>query len=210
MNKVAEMKLRIGGLGQYLLGGVILGSLFTAARADVSVPPPSETPVEIVVSGRTSTLKKITIRNVGQNIPETFSGKRVKNTEGFTWYVSRHYALKTNLGDERARHYLTLLELAFPHYVELFGRELPSRKRMAVIYANDRKSLEAALKSDGISWNFNGGGITYEGFNAAYQYPSGSLQYHLRYILLHECTHLYQLCLSGSLGHLPGWWVEGI
>jgi hypothetical protein len=30
------------------------------------------------------------------SIPETFSGQRVKNTEGFIWYVS-HYALKINL-----------------------------------------------------------------------------------------------------------------
>ncbi len=184
----------------------------SATCAGDGVPAPAQTPVEIVVSGRTSTLKSITIHKVGQTIPETFSGKRVKNTEGFTWYVSRHYALKTNHSEERARHYLSLLELAFPHYVQLFGRELPDldRKRMAVIYAKDRKSLEAALKSDGIVWNFNGGGITYEGYNAAYQFPSGGLQYHLRYILLHECAHLYQVCLMGSFSHLPGWWLEGV
>jgi hypothetical protein len=195
-----------------VLGGLILWSAVATARADEPVPPPAQTPVAIVVSGRTSTLKSITIRKVSQAIPETFSGQRVKNTEGFTWYVSRHYALKTNHDEAQARHYLTLLELAFPHYVELFGRELPDldRKRMAIIYAKDRKSLEAALKSDGISWNFNGGGITYEGYNAAYQFPSGGLQYHLRYILLHECTHLYQVCLTGTFSHLPGWWVEGV
>ncbi len=207
------MKMRLGMIGCWqLLGGLLLGNFVAAARTGETVPPPAETPVEIVVSGRSSTLKNITIRKVGQTIPETFSGKRVKNAEGFTWYVSRHYALKTNHSEERARHYLTLLELAFPHYVELFGRELPDleRKRMAIIYAKDKKSLEAALKSDGISWNFNGGGITYEDYNAAYQFPSGGLQYHLRYILLHECAHLYQLCLAERFSHLPGWWVEGV
>jgi len=181
------------------------------ARADDPVPPPVDTPVKVIVSGRTSTLKSITIRKVDQAIPSTYSGNRVKNTPGFTWYVSRHYALKTNMTEVQARHYLTLLELAFPHYVELFGRGLPDdQKRMAVIYATDTKTLAQALQSDGIVWNFNGGGITYEGYNAAYQYPSGSLQYHLRSILLHECTHLYQICLAGTVSSMPGWYVEGV
>ena len=37
------------------------------------VPPPPETPVEVVVSGRTSTLKFIKIVKVGWQIPKTFS-----------------------------------------------------------------------------------------------------------------------------------------
>jgi hypothetical protein len=195
-----------------LLVAFIAASVATACRADEPVPPPAETPAEIVVSGRTSTLKNVVVRKVGLTIPLTYSGDKVKNTPGYTWYVSRHYALKTDLSDEQARHYLTLLELAFPHYVELFGRELPDldRKRMAVVYAKSKESLAEALKSDGISWNFNGGGITYEGYNAGYQYPSGSLQYHLRYILLHECAHLYQICLTGTISNVPNWYVEGV
>src|SRR5262245_10648624 len=191
---------------------VFLSPFAVPLHAADPVPLPSETPVDVVVSGRNSTLKKIVVRNVGDAIPPTFSGDRVKNTPGFVWYVSRHYAFKTDLPDAEARRYLTLLELAFPHYVELFGRELPDldRKRMAVVYAKDKDSLAAALKSDGISWDFNGGGITFEGRNAAYQYPSGGLQYHRRYILLHECAHLYQMCLVGTTTSMPNWYVEGV
>ncbi len=198
--------------GRFIVTAAMLASITVALRAAEPVPSPAQTPVEFVVSGRTSTLKSITIRNVGKTIPKTFSGSRVKNTEGFIWYVSRHYAFKTNLTEDQAHHYLTLLELAFPHYVELFGHEIPGldQKRMAVIYAKDTATLAEAMKSDGISWNFGGGGITYEGYNAGYQYPSGSLQYHLRYILLHECTHLYQICLTGTIGNLPGWFLEGV
>jgi hypothetical protein len=194
------------------LSALVLALLGAAPPARDPVPRPAETPVAVIVSGRTSTLKRITIRHVGQHIPRTFSGQRVRNTPGFSWYVSRHYALKTDFPAARARHYLTLLELAFPHYVELFGRPLRGldRKRMAVVYGSSARQLARALASDGIRWNFAGGGITYEGFNAAYQYPSGGLQYHLRYILLHECAHLYQTCLNGTVFNMPWWYYEGV
>ena len=51
----------------------------------------------MVVSGRISTLVKAPIVNVGQTIPETYSGNQVRNTEGFSWWVSQHFALKTDL-----------------------------------------------------------------------------------------------------------------
>ncbi len=176
------------------------------------VPTPAATPAEVVVSGRTSTLKAIAIENVGQNIPATFSNDRLKNAEGFNWFVSQHYALQTDYDAGRAKHYLTLLELAYPHYVELFGREIAGidQKRMAVIYGSSTDSLKAVLAADGISWDFGGGGITYEGINAAFNYPSGSLQYHQRYIILHECAHLYQDCLNGTTMTTPYWYYEGV
>ena len=180
-----------------------------APREDV--PPPPLTPVELVVSGRTSTLRSMVIKNVGQSIPKTFARNRAVDVPGFTWFVSRHYALQTDYDAVRARHLLTMLELAYPHYVELFGRELPGidDTRMAVVYGASKGSLDRALKAAGITWDFNGGGITYEGLNIAYQYPSGSLQYHQRYILLHEATHLYQVCLNGTTRTTPGWFYEG-
>src|SRR5262249_54503572 len=148
----------------------------------------------------------------GNQVPRTFSGDRVKNTPGFAWYVSQHYALKTDYPEATARSYLTLLELAYPHYRELFGREPAGMedKRKAGGYASSSEALKKALASDGLVWNFNGGGITYEGYNCAYQYPSGSLLYHQRYILLHECTHLFQICLTGNFSATPGWYFEGI
>ncbi len=198
--------------------GVLAAVVMTMAGGEDShctaqvVPPPEATPVELVVSGRTSTLRSITVEAVGQSIPETFSGDKLKNAEGFAWYVSRHYALQTDYDAGKARHLLTMLELAYPHYVELFGREIPGieRMRMAVIYGSSTASLTRALGADGIEWNFGGGGITYEGFNAAFNYPSGSLQYHQHYIMLHECAHLYQMCLNGTVMNTPYWYYEGV
>jgi hypothetical protein len=195
-----------------LPAAAVLAFSAALARAADTVPAPAETPVEVTVSGRTSTLKRITVKPVGQAIPPTFSGTRLRNTPGYSWYVSRHYALKTDFPETRARHYLTLLELAYPHYLELFGREPPGmdKKRMAVVYGSSVPSLAKAMKSDGINWDFGGGGITFEDYNAAYQFPSGGLQYHLRYILLHECTHLFQVCLTGNVFATPGWYHEGV
>ena len=190
---------------------VIVSVLAHAAGAQ-TVPAPGRQAVDIVVSGRTTTLKRIDVAAVGQTVPATFSGTQVRNTKGFGWYVSRHYALKTDYDPAKARSWLELLEMAYPHYVAMFGREPPgiATKRMAVIYAKSRDSLAAALASDGVRWDFTGGGITYVRRNAAYQFPSGTLHYHRRYILLHECTHLFQMCLTGTVYNTPGWYYEGV
>jgi hypothetical protein len=175
-------------------------------------PPPDRMAADVIVSGRTSTVRNVETAACGNAVPKTFSGDSVKNTPGFSWYVSRHWALKTDYPEEKARFYLTLLEQAYPHYVELFGREIPGigEKRLAVCYASSKKRLQEAMKSDGATWDFNGGGITLENWKCAYQYPSGTLDYHQRYIALHECTHLYQLCLLGSSYTVPGWYTEGV
>ena len=167
----------------------------------------------IVVSGRTSTLiQDQKIEFYDQKIPDTYSGDQIKNTELFSWYVSRHYALKTDYPADKAKFYLDLLELAYPHYVALFGREIPdiSTKKMAFVYGSSKKSLIAAMTSDGLGDQLHGGGITMEGRKVSYQYPSGSLQYQLRYIILHEAVHLYQMCLYGNAMKTPLWFTEGI
>ena len=192
---------------------IFLLSSFLPVYAQQGIPLPSQMAVNFTVSGRTSTLKYVEVANVGQKIPITFSKKRVGNTDGFTWWVSRHYALKTDYKEGRARHFLDLLEMAYPHYVEVFGREPPGieHKRMAVIYAASQKQLDKALRSDGIVWNFRGGGITYDGIMASYIYPSGTLTYHHRYILLHEATHLFQMTFNGGTCFtMPGWYIEGV
>ncbi len=176
-----------------------------------SIPTPAETPAKVIVNGRTSTVQSISIRDVANRIPPTFSGDKLKNTQGFAWYVSQHYALKTDLSDQTANQYLILLELAYPHLIQMFGREPTGiqQMRMAVVYAKDKQTLAQALASDGQSWDFGGGGLTPDECTASYVYPSGGLQYQMRYILLHEATHLFQLCLTGKLA-TPGWYTEGV
>ena len=183
-----------------------------ASAGRAGVPAPADLPAEVIVSGRTSTAVDVKIVPVGESIPETFSRRQVGNTPGFSWWVSRHYALKTDLAAADARHYLTVLELAYPHYVELFGREIPGigRRRMAAVYASDRAQLDRAMRTDGLRADFDGGGITFDELNCAYVYPSGTLRYHRRYILLHECTHAYQVCLNGTCDTTAAWYYEGI
>lgn len=173
------------------------------------VPPPEETPVEVVVSGHTSTLKRIRIVRTGSAVPVTFSRDLMTHTEGFAWYVSRHFALKTDYPEARAHELLTLLELAFPHYVALFGREIPDldRKRMACVYGASMETLEKAMRDDHMHV-FGGGGITQEGFWACYQRPSN--EYHCRYILIHECVHLYQYCLERTTTNMCTSFIEGV
>jgi len=191
---------------------VLALTLFVSVGGAATIPAPGDQHVEIVVSGRTTTLKRVDIAAVGREIPKTFSGKFVRNTEGFTWYVSKHYALKTDYDAGGARAWLELLEMAYPHYVALFGSEPAdiATTRMAVIYATSADSLAVAIASDKLQWDFNGGGITFEQRRAAYQFPSGTLDYHRRYILLHECTHLFQMCLAGTVHATPAWYYEGI
>ncbi|MCX5685636.1 MAG: hypothetical protein NT049_18415, partial [Planctomycetota bacterium] len=95
---------------------VLVAAAWSWAAA-AEAPPPDRMAVDIVVSGRTSTVRNVDIAACGNTIPKTFSGDSVKNTPGFSWWVSKHWALKTDYPEEKARFYLTLLEQAYPHYV---------------------------------------------------------------------------------------------
>jgi len=196
-----------------LLATIALLSELIAGKAcgQQGVPGPEETPVEVIVSGRTSTLKSIRIVEVGQNIPKTFAGGNVKNTEGFRWYVSRHYALKSNVDDKFSRHILTIAELAYPHYRWVMGREPEGIEttRMALVYAKNLDGLQRSVRDDINSfWAGSGGGVTLR-HKVAYNYPSGTLMYHKRDLAMHENLHLYQMCLTGAI-NTPGRFTEGI
>jgi hypothetical protein len=182
------------------------------AAAD-EVPTPSQTPCHVIVHGRTSTLKSIVVKKVGQHIPRIFHGQHTcKNTPGFDWYVSQHYALKANVGDELAKEFLTQVELAYPHYVEIIGRE-PSGiedTRLAFVHATDLPSLQKAVISDiGTHWVGDGGGVTLPHSFAAYNYPSGGLSYHRHDINIHECLHLQQVVVQQGF-FTPVRFTEGI
>lgn len=198
-------------IGLLLAAWGLIAATDPAAPAATPIPAPAAQRAEVIVSGRTSTLRHVDVFEAGQTVPATFS-TRVNNTPGFTWRVSRHFALKSDLDADLAHHYLCLLEMAWPHYVELLGAEPKDMgtRRLAVVYASSEAQLRKALAGDGIVWNFDGGGITFEGVFASYVFPSGSLRYHQRYILLHECTHLFQQCLAGQMMDMPAWYYEGL
>jgi len=177
------------------------------------VPSPSATPCEVIVSGQTATLKSIVIKKVGQDVPAVFHGRGTcKNTPGFEWYVSQHYALKASVGDKLAERFLTLAELAHPFYVQVIGGEPNGIEttRMAIIHAKDLEDLQKAVKSDlDQPWVGGGGGVTLPGSFAAYNFPSGSLGYHRNDLSIHEVLHLQQLCVTGGF-RTPLRFTEGI
>jgi len=181
--------------------------------AAASVPAPAETPVEIVVSGRTSTLVSISIVKTGRQVPPNFSDGKVGNTPGFEWYVSRHFACKTDMGESWARQCLTWSELAWPHAAAVMGGQpdgLDSR-RMVTVYGRSLTSMRDATFSDGgFRWNSSGGGVTFDFLKASYNYPSGSLTYHKRELVVHENLHLLQACLTGSCRNTPYRFLEGV
>lgn len=175
-----------------------------------SVPKPSEMYSNITVSGRVSTLNDIEIYRVGQTIPYTYSHGKINNTPGYQWYVSKHFAMKTNFSEKDVRFYLGLLESSWPHYVELFGAEPPNieNQRITVVYSPSRESVAVPMKDDGFTRGPNGGGETMFYNRAGYSFKSSRKQ-HQRYIVIHETAHAFQMALMEGSSWLPNWFTEG-
>jgi hypothetical protein len=187
-----------------------------AAHAGLPIPSPAETPVELVVSGRTSTLRSIRIVKTGQKVPPTFAGKKMANTPGFSWYLTQHYAMKAQVAKLEEKHVVELLvvaELAYPHQVRVLGREPDGidSQRLAIVYANTMDDLNSAVRTDlGDNYRGGGGGVTLSGNQTAYNYwTSGGLLYHRRDLLLHENMHMLEMCTFG-VGRTVAWFGEGI
>lgn len=182
----------------------LLALLAATGEGRALVPLPSETPARIVVSGRTSTAVDIKIVKVGQEIPETYSDRPVPNTPGFEWYVSQHYALKTQMDEDFSRMMLEVSELALPHWKSVTGLEPPDpdNKRMLIVYAKSAADIVRAIQGDlGFTWNVNGGGVTWWSNWGAYNYPGGGMMYHLKDLVIHENLHMLQgVALKNNMG----------
>ncbi len=141
--------------------------------------------------------------------PRTYSGDMIGPYPGFSWFVSRHYAILSDMEDKDVRDALDLLELAWPHYVHTFQWRPPASEthRQAIVLASSRSVLEDCLLHDSLHAPLLGG-LTQEGYACSYLYAGAP--YQTRYILLHEATHLYQYCLSGDTRSCYGFLLEGI
>ena len=141
--------------------------------------------------------------------PLTYSGDFVGPYPGFSWSVSRHYAILSDMDDDAVRDALDLLELAWPHYVRTFQWRPPDSEthRQTIVLASSRSVLEDCLLHDSLHAPLLGG-LTQEGYGCSYLYAGAP--YQTRYILLHEATHLYQYCLSGDTRSCYGFLLEGI
>ena len=170
---------------------------FTTAR---TAPPPLRMAADVGIVKGTSMSEHGFIdvaRLTGAEAPRTYSGDLVGPYPGFNWFVSRHYAILSDMDDGSVGDALALLELAWPHYVRTFRWRPPASEthRQAIVLASSRSALEDCLLHDAIHAKLLGG-LTLEGFGCAYLYAGSP--YQTRYILLHEATHLYQYSLSGD------------
>ncbi len=186
-----------------------IAALITLTESRATLPSPAEQRLELAVAGRTSTLLHLDVACVGHTIPRTFSRNLIGNTSGFNWYVTRHFAIKSDMPAAQVSESLALLEMALPHLETLFGasHHALAGRRMAFVFAADRDALIRAMISDDMHI-LRLGGITQEGFWGAYQYAGSP--YQNRYIILHELVHLYQYCLAGNTRQFYGFFIEGI
>ncbi|BBN81607.1 hypothetical protein PA25_15920 [Pseudoalteromonas sp. A25] len=168
---------------------------------------------DIQVIGRTSKLKQVDIAYLGKAVPATYSDGKIGNSRGYNWWVSKHFALKSDLSEEKVRLYLELLEMAYPHYVELFGMEPPNieNQRIAVVYGSSRARLKEAMLDDGFLRGIhkNAGGETMYYNRAGYNFPSHR-EHHQRYIVIHETMHAFHMALNGHSTWAPNWITEGL
>jgi len=175
-----------------------------------TIPHPSQMSVDVTASGRVSTLNSVEVVKVGKNIPYTYSSGRVNNTPGFDWYVSKHFALKSNRPEDQVILYMELLESSFPHYIELFGMTPPDleNKRMAAVYGSSKKETKIFVTDDNLTRGISAGGEAMFYNLVGYSFPSAREQ-HQRYIVVHEQGHVFQMSLMDYPGWLPTWFTEG-
>jgi hypothetical protein len=108
----------------------------------------------------------IQIVKVGQRIPESAGDRDLPNTPGFGWYVSQHYALKSQVDEGFSRMIPEVSELALPHWEALTGLTptAQDRARMCIVYAKSAEDIVKAIQGDlGSTWKVNGGGVTWWG-----------------------------------------------
>ncbi len=187
------------------------------ANDNIAIQAKSTSPavmqVDLSVQGHTSTLHNMNITFLGQTIPYTYSDGKISNSRGYDWWVSKHFALKSDLPKEKVTLYLELLEMAYPHYVSLFGMEPPNieRQRIAVVYGSSRERVREAMLDDGFLRGVHdtAGGETMFYNRAGYNFPSHR-EHHQRYIVIHETMHAFHMALNGHSTWAPNWITEGL
>lgn len=196
-----------------LLATVFLSGCNLTQAEYVKIPSPNEMRAEVHVSGRVSKLEHIDIQYLGKQIPATFSSGKIHNSRGYDWWISKHFALKSDLPEHKVRLYLELLEMSYPHYVELFGMAPAgiNKKRIAVVYGSSRARTREAMLDDGFTRGVHqhAGGETMFYNRAGYNFPSHR-QHHQRYIVIHETMHAFHMALNGHSTWAPNWITEGM
>ena len=209
----------LGLAAAFIVTGVPVRAEMVRFSTAKTAPPPTRMAAEVNAEDDSTTLDAFDnisslkaadiVKVTGPKAPLTYSGDLVGPYPGFSWFVSRHYAILSDMDDDSVRDALVLMELAWPHYVRTFQWRPPASEthRQAIVLASSRSVLEDCLLHDSIHVRLLGG-LTLEGFGCAYLYAGAP--YQTRYILLHEGTHLYQYSLSGDTRGCYGFLLEGI
>lgn len=121
--------------------------------------------------------------------------------------TTEHYAMRISGFDEaEALNLATLAETAWGGLEIFFGGAVEGP--LTVVIAADLDGFTAALAEDGITGLEGAGGYYDPGGQRAYLYRQPTA-YYSRVLMLHELVHQYQ-DLTGGLGALPTWYVEGL
>ena len=208
VSRLARVSRTVALAVALLVGPLAAGAQTVRFRETRKAPPPERMEANVEVCGDMSRLVRVDVaRLTGDKPPPTYSGDLIGPYDGFRWYVSRHYAITSDMDDAAVRDALALLELAWPQYGRIFGWRPAGCSRMAVVLASCREVLEACMRRDSVFAPLRGG-LTQEGLACSYLYAG--TPYQSRYILLHEATHLYQYCLSGDTRGVFGFLREGV
>lgn len=180
-------------------------------RHERSCPSPSSMAAEVETDGRTSWLAgRLDVARTKKPPAEMlYCGDFIGDSAGFSWFLSRHFAIKSDLDEASVSEALLLLELAYPQLEAIFGVSpvFSDKTRLAIVYASSRNALKRAMLDDDMHV-FTLGGVMQEGYSCAYLYAG--TPYQSRYILLHETLHLFQYCISGNTRGCYGFFVEGV
>ncbi len=187
--------------------------VISSCQESTQIPTPANMSAEVKVTGRLSKLIDLDIKYVGKKIPYTYSKNKIANSPDYYWWVSKHFAIKSDLPEHKVKLYLELLELSYPHYVSLFGAEPANieNQRIAVVYGASRESTKSSMLDDGFTRGVHehAGGETMYYNRAGYSFPSDREQ-HQRYIVIHETMHAYHMALTGHSTWAPNWITEGL
>ncbi len=194
-----------------MLVAIMLGLPSVRAEEDerLPVPHPRDQRCNVVSRGLTSTLRELDVACLGKNIPCTWSDDKITNSDGFEWWVSRHFALKTDYGRKDAakiRDALEKLEMAYYQWAYCyFGREPRGSdfRRIVLVFARSRKTANRSTHDHGLQRGPYGSGEKLFYNHVAHAY-GGS-----QYLVMHETFHAINSIMWYEVNGLGGFFGEG-
>ncbi|MEZ6189165.1 MAG: DUF1570 domain-containing protein [Planctomycetota bacterium] len=122
---------------------------------------------------------------------------------------SRFYKIKTNVREEYAKRYGTMMDQYYKRFVKVFADYLPNGdlpKSTIWIYSSQQEFQGATGMGQGVGGFYNTGNKRVTGYHGLFGMNGTT-----RTVLAHEGTHQFEdIVLQGSFGNCPIWILEGL